>query len=207
MPTVKLVEENSDHPVVRRVFADIKATKKIDCVPTIWRALATNPEHLELCWTRLKAIMQPGKLDMLTKEIIALAVSVTNSCRYCINSHTAAVQKLGLDDEALGEVLAVVGLLQPDEQTVRRLSGRAGHPAEGRDAPTSRERERTHPVQSPRSRSRLVESPLQFGTFPATGTPSRGGVGGTSPRRRPQLDLQRRGRRNLLRLLPARSRR
>jgi AhpD family alkylhydroperoxidase len=110
MATVKLVDENSDHPIVRRVFADIKATKKIDRVPNIWRALATNPEHLELCWTRLKAIMQPGRLDLLTKEIIALAVSATNSCRYCVNSHTAAAQKLGLDNEALGEALAVVGL-------------------------------------------------------------------------------------------------
>ncbi|MER3416129.1 MAG: alkylhydroperoxidase [Gemmataceae bacterium] len=110
MPTVKLVDEHTDHPKVRRIFDDIKATKKIDRVPNIWRALATNPDHLELCWTRLKAIMQPGKLDLLTKEIIALAVSVTNGCRYCINSHTAAVKKLGLDNEALGEVLAVVGL-------------------------------------------------------------------------------------------------
>src|SRR5205807_214001 len=110
MPTVKLIDENSDHPVVRRVFADIKATKKIDRVPNVWRALATHPEHLELCWTRLKAIMAPGKVDALTKEIIALAVSATNGCNYCINSHTAAVQKLGLDNEGLGEVLAVVGL-------------------------------------------------------------------------------------------------
>jgi AhpD family alkylhydroperoxidase len=110
MPTVKLVDETTDQPVVKRVFADIKATKKIDRVPNIWRALATHPEHLELCWTRLKAIMQPGKVDLLTKEIIALAVSATNSCRYCINSHTAAVQKLGLDNAGLGEVLAVVGL-------------------------------------------------------------------------------------------------
>jgi AhpD family alkylhydroperoxidase len=108
--TVKLVEENCDHPLVREVFADIKATKKIDFVPNIWRALATHPEHLRLCWTRLKAIMAPGKVDALTKEIVALAVSVTNSCRYCINSHTAAAQKLGLDTEGLGEVLAVVGL-------------------------------------------------------------------------------------------------
>jgi hypothetical protein len=53
MPTVKLVEENCDHPVVKRVFADIKATKKIDFVPNIWRALATHPEHLELCWTQV----------------------------------------------------------------------------------------------------------------------------------------------------------
>jgi AhpD family alkylhydroperoxidase len=110
MPTVKLVDENDPHPTIREVFRDIKETKKIDFVPAIWRALASNPQHLELCWTRLKAIMQPGKVDLLTKEIIALAVSVTNSCRYCINSHTAAVQKLGLDNEALGEVLAVVGL-------------------------------------------------------------------------------------------------
>src|SRR5271168_1354071 len=110
MATVKLVPENTDHPKVRAVFDDIKATKKIDFIPNIWRALATHPEHLELCWTRLKAIMQPGKVDLLTKEIIALAVSVTNSCRYCINSHTAATQKLGLDTEMLGEVLAVVGL-------------------------------------------------------------------------------------------------
>jgi AhpD family alkylhydroperoxidase len=110
MATVKLVDERAADARVRAVFDDIKATKKIDRVPNIWQALATNPEHLELCWSRLKAIMRPGKLDLLTKEIIALAVSVTNSCRYCINSHTAAVQKLGLDNEALGEVLAMVGL-------------------------------------------------------------------------------------------------
>lgn len=110
MATVKLVDENCDHPIVKQVFADIKATKKIDFIPNIWRALASHPEHLQLCWTRLKAIMTPGKVDLLTKEIIALAVSVTNSCKYCINSHTAATQKLGLDNEGLGEVLAVVGL-------------------------------------------------------------------------------------------------
>ena len=110
MSTVRLVDENTDHPKVRAIFEDIKATKKIDRVPNIWRALAAHPEHLELCWSRLKAIMQPGKVDLLTKEIIALAVSATNSCRYCINSHTAAVQRLGLDNEGLGEVLAVVGL-------------------------------------------------------------------------------------------------
>src|SRR4029079_10743282 len=110
MPTVKLVPEDTTDPIVREVFSDIKATKKIDSVPAIWRALATHPEHLRLCWTRLKAIMQPGKVDLLTKEIIALAVSATNNCRYCVNSHTPAVQELGLDNEGLGEVLAVVGL-------------------------------------------------------------------------------------------------
>jgi AhpD family alkylhydroperoxidase len=110
MPTVKLADENSDHPIVKRVFADIKATKKIDRIPNIWRALASHPEHLELCWTRLKSIMAPGKVDALTKEIVALAVSATNGCNYCINSHTAAVQKLGLNAEGYAEILAVIGL-------------------------------------------------------------------------------------------------
>ena len=110
MATVKLVDENSSDPIVQQVFREIKETKKIDFIPNIWRALAAHPQHLQLCWTRLKAIMQPGKVDLLTKEIVALAVSVTNSCRYCINSHTAATQKLGLSNEQLGEVLAVVGL-------------------------------------------------------------------------------------------------
>lgn len=110
MATVKLVDENSPDPIVQRVFRDIKATKKIDRVPDFWRALASDPSHLELVWTHLKNVMQPGKLDMLTKEIIALAVSATNGCRYCINSHTAAVQRLGLDNEGLGEVMSVVGL-------------------------------------------------------------------------------------------------
>ena len=82
MPTVRLVEENDPNPIVQQVFADIRATKKIERIPAIWRALATNPQHLELCWTRLKAIMRPGRLDLLTKEMIALAVSVTNSCHY-----------------------------------------------------------------------------------------------------------------------------
>jgi alkylhydroperoxidase family enzyme len=82
MATVKLVEEISDHPKVRAVFADIKATKNIERVPNFWRALANNPEHLQLVWTQLKSIMRPGKVNLLTKEIIALAVSVTNSCDY-----------------------------------------------------------------------------------------------------------------------------
>ncbi|MBY0229539.1 MAG: carboxymuconolactone decarboxylase family protein [Gemmataceae bacterium] len=110
MPTVSLVPQDSADPVIRRVFDDILATKKIERVPDIWRALATHPAHLELCWTRVKAIMQPGKLDLLTKELLALAVSATNGCAYCVNSHTAAAQKLGLTQEQLGEALAVVGL-------------------------------------------------------------------------------------------------
>ncbi|WP_026011943.1 carboxymuconolactone decarboxylase family protein [Singulisphaera acidiphila] len=116
MATVRLVEESEATGAVAAIFADIKATKKLDFIPHFWRVLATNPTQLELVWTRLKAIMHPeaegrtGRLDPLTREIIALAVSATNGCAYCINSHTAAVRKLGLDVEALGEVMAVVAL-------------------------------------------------------------------------------------------------
>jgi len=114
--TVRLVEESKANGRVAAIFADIKKTKGIDFIPNFWSTLATNPDHLELIWTSLKAIMHPeaegrtGKLDPLTREIIALAVSATNGCPYCVNSHTAAVRKLGLSVEALGEVMAVVGL-------------------------------------------------------------------------------------------------
>jgi uncharacterized peroxidase-related enzyme len=114
--TVPLVPEETASGRVAEIFADIKRTKQLDFIPNFWRALATNPAHLEIVWTRLKAIMHPealgarSRLDPLTREIIALAVSATNGCAYCINSHTAAVRKLGLDLEGLGEVMAVVGL-------------------------------------------------------------------------------------------------
>jgi uncharacterized peroxidase-related enzyme len=114
--TVRPVEDAEASPRVASIFEDIKATKKIDFVPRIWRVLATNPDQLELLWTRLKAIMHPealgktSKLDPLTREIIALAVSATNGCPYCVQSHTSSVRKLGLDVEGLGELMAIVGL-------------------------------------------------------------------------------------------------
>jgi len=67
---------------VKEVYEDIMATKKIDFVPNFWQALSNNPPHLEATWHKLKTVMQPGKLDPLTKEIIALAVSITNNCNY-----------------------------------------------------------------------------------------------------------------------------
>jgi AhpD family alkylhydroperoxidase len=103
-----MVEEHEATGRVREIYADIRATKKIDFVPNFWKTLASYPPLLEQTWLRLKTAMTPGKLDALTKEMIALAVSATNGCEYCINSHTAAVKKLGLDDEGLGELMAVV---------------------------------------------------------------------------------------------------
>jgi AhpD family alkylhydroperoxidase len=106
--TVPIVEEQQASGRVREIFDDIKRTKQIDFVPNFWKTLASYPPLLEQTWLRLKTAMTPGKLDALTKEMIALAVSATNGCEYCINSHTAAVKKLGLDDEGLGELMAVV---------------------------------------------------------------------------------------------------
>jgi AhpD family alkylhydroperoxidase len=114
--TVPPVPEESATGKVAAIYADIKRTKNLPAVPNFWRVLATNPDHLELVWTRLKAIMHPkavgraSKLDPVTREAIALAVSATNGSAYCVNSHTAALLKLGLDAEAVGEVLAVAAL-------------------------------------------------------------------------------------------------
>ncbi|HZL91549.1 MAG TPA: carboxymuconolactone decarboxylase family protein [Pirellulaceae bacterium] len=114
--TVNPVAESAATGKVAAVFADIKRTKNLDFVPGFWRVLATSPDQLELIWTRLKALMHPeaagrtSPLDARTREIIALAVSATNGCRYCVNSHTAALKKLGVDDAALGEILGIVAL-------------------------------------------------------------------------------------------------
>ncbi len=114
--TVRLVSESGAGGKVRRIFDDIKATKNIDFVPNFWRALATNPDQLELVWTQLKSLMHPeaagrtSRLDPKIREMIALAVSATKGCSYCVNSHTAALRKLGIDTEALGEILAIAGL-------------------------------------------------------------------------------------------------
>jgi AhpD family alkylhydroperoxidase len=114
--TVRPVEESEAKGKVAAIFDDIRATKKIDFVPLMWRTLATNPILLESVWNNLKTIMHPeavgreSRLDARTREIIALAVSATNACPYCTNSHTASLRKLGVDDETLGEVMAIVGL-------------------------------------------------------------------------------------------------
>jgi len=114
--TVRPVTEQEATGVVAEVYADIRATKNLDFVPNFWRTLATNPTQLQVVWNSLKTLMHPeatGRkpvLDAKTREIIALAVSASNGCSYCVNSHTASLQKLGLSAEALGEVLAIAGL-------------------------------------------------------------------------------------------------
>lgn len=110
MSTVRMVEYEEAKGVVKEVYDDIMATKNIKRVPNFWRTIATHPSLLKRVWTDLKDVMKPGRLDPLTKEMLAIAVSATNGCSYCVNSHTAAAMKLGMDVEMLGEVMAVVGM-------------------------------------------------------------------------------------------------
>lgn len=110
LATVAVVEESAATGRVREIYDDIKATKRIDFVPNFWKTLATYPPLLDETWQRLKSVMAPGRLDVVTKEMIAVAVSATNGCSYCVHSHTAALKKLGVDDATLGELFAVVAL-------------------------------------------------------------------------------------------------
>ena len=108
---VNLVNYEDATPEVKEIFDDIMETRQSEYVNHIWRALASHPPLLKQFWTQMKEVMiKPSRLDPLTKELIYLAVSITNSCTYCINSHTAAARKKGLDDEMLGELNAIVAL-------------------------------------------------------------------------------------------------
>ena len=95
---------------VRAVFDDIKRTRQIEDVNNFWKYLAQDPATLKRTWESVKQIMAPGALDVATKEMIYLAVSVTNGCGYCIASHGAAARKAGMNEAMFGELMAVVGM-------------------------------------------------------------------------------------------------
>lgn len=106
----RLIEEAEASPEVKAVYDDIKAVRKTDWVNNFWKALARHPPTLKRLWANIKEVMAPGALDPLTKEMIYVAVSVTNNCRYCMASHTAAARAKGMTEEQYAELLAVVGL-------------------------------------------------------------------------------------------------
>jgi AhpD family alkylhydroperoxidase len=110
MPLAPLVDYASASPRVRAVFDDIMAVRGTDWVNNFWKALANHPPTLERVWSDVKQVMGPGALDPLVKEMLYVAVSVTNNCEYCIHSHTAGARAKGMTDEMFGELLAVVGL-------------------------------------------------------------------------------------------------
>jgi AhpD family alkylhydroperoxidase len=110
MATVKLIEYEAAGPEVRAVYDDIMATRQIDWVNNFWKALAVQPDLLRRTWEGVKNVMAPGALDPLVKEMLYVAVSATNGCVYCVNSHTAAARKKGMTDEMLAELMSVVGM-------------------------------------------------------------------------------------------------
>jgi AhpD family alkylhydroperoxidase len=120
MATCGLIEYNQASPEVRAVYDDIMATRETDYINNFWKAIAHDPALLRRTWQSLKEIMTTGVLDPLVKEMIYLAVSVTNQCGYCIASHTVAARKAGMTEGMFAELMAVVGMAN---ETNRLVSG------------------------------------------------------------------------------------
>jgi AhpD family alkylhydroperoxidase len=110
MARIALIEYQDASPEVRAVYDDIMVTRGTDWINNFWKALANDPAMLKRTWQSIKQIMAPGSLDALTKEMIYLAVSVTNQCGYCIASHTAGACSKGMTDAMFAELMAVVGM-------------------------------------------------------------------------------------------------
>jgi len=113
-----LVEYADTSPGVRAVYDDIMATRKTDHINNFWKAIAHDPATLKRTWEDIKQIMAPGALDPMTKEMIYIAVSVTNQCNYCIASHTVSAQQKGMTDAMFKELMAVVGMANETNKLV-----------------------------------------------------------------------------------------
>ena len=119
MNSSMLIEYKDASPEVRAVFDDIMATRKTDWVNNFWKALARDPVTLKRTWESIKQVMAPGALDAVTKEMIYVAVSVTNQCEYCITTHTASALSKGLSDAQFKELMAVVGMASETNKLVK----------------------------------------------------------------------------------------
>jgi AhpD family alkylhydroperoxidase len=107
---MRLIEYEDAGPEVRVIYDDIMKTRQTDWINNFWKALACDPVTLKRTWESVKEVMAPGALDPLTKEMIYVAVSVSNQCEYCIASHTAAAKKKGMTEAMFQELMAVVGM-------------------------------------------------------------------------------------------------
>ena len=138
MSAPKPIEYRDATPEVRAVFDDIKTTRQVEDVNNFWKYLANDPLTLKRTWESIKQIMAPGALDVRTKEMVYLAVSITNGCDYCTVSHTAGARKAGMTDAMLHELIAVIGManetnrivnayrVEPDEKLVEAAKGPKG---------------------------------------------------------------------------------
>ena len=118
MPTFKPIQESEAKGKVKEIYDEIKSVRQITEVPNFWKSLANNPETLERTWTSLQQVMKKGALDPVVKELIYVAVSVTNGCEYCIKSHSLAAKKKGATDEMLNEMIAVTGMANETNRLV-----------------------------------------------------------------------------------------
>ena len=118
MAIFKMIEESEANGKVKEVFDDIKSSRGITEIPNFWKMLANDPNELERSWNSLKQVMRKGALDPITKELIYVAVSITNSCEYCTKSHSYAAKKKGATDEMLKEMISVVGLANKNNKLV-----------------------------------------------------------------------------------------
>lgn len=107
----QLIEYEDANDEVRAIYDDIRVTRQTERINNFWKALANHPPTLKRTWEAVKEVMgSPGELDPLTRELIYIAVSVTNGCGYCIASHTAAARQKSMSETLLGELLDIVAL-------------------------------------------------------------------------------------------------
>ena len=118
MPILNTVSEKQAKGKVKKIYNDIKKVRKIIKIPNFWKTIAVDPETLERTWESLQQVMKKGSLDPLTKELIYVAVSMTNSCEYCIRSHSLTAKKKGMTDKMLKELIAVVAMANETNRLV-----------------------------------------------------------------------------------------
>jgi AhpD family alkylhydroperoxidase len=212
MATFGLIDYDAASPEVRAIYDDIMATRHTDWINNFWKALAHDPTHLKRTWESLKAIMAPGALDPLIKELIYVAVSVTNGCAYCIASHTAAAQKAGMTTAMFVELMAVVGMANTTNRlangyqvdiddrfrTPTSVEGTHGEPLMAAGVSGTRRHQRQPPARSPRGTAGGRKS----GQTGASASGKRTTASGATGRAAEQAS-QRRGRRSGLASSPA----
>ena len=118
MTILKIVSEKKAKGKVKKIYNEIKKIRKITKIPNFWKTIANDADTLERTWNSLQQVMKKGSLDPLTKEMIYVAVSMTNSCEYCIRSHSLAAKKKGMSDIMLKELIAVVAMANETNRLV-----------------------------------------------------------------------------------------
>ena len=118
MSLLETISEKKAKGKVKKIYENIKKTRKIKKIPNFWKTIANDPDTLERTWNSLQQVMKKGSLDPLIKEMIYVAVSMTNSCEYCIRSHSLAAKNKGMNDNMLKELIAVVAMANETNRLV-----------------------------------------------------------------------------------------